>query len=85
MSTEVCLHKEGYLMMYSDDDEVHLDLITEEHYKKIEAVWENLNLDQYSIAFEEEPLYRWFTQTRCVEPWPYNGVKILGTICVVRC
>lgn len=72
-----CEAKEGYLMMYTDSDEVHLDLITKDHYDRIEA-------DEVAFG-EEEPLYRWFTQTHCIEPWPYDGVKILGTICVVRC
>jgi len=87
---EKCKAKEGYLLMYQDTDEIHLDLITEEHYKKIDAALGNGNFnnrkpDEDEVAFGEEPLYRWFTQTHCVEPWPYDGVKILGTICVVRC
>lgn len=80
---EKCEAKEGYLLMYQDSDEIHLDLITEEHYKKIDAALGKPDEDE--VAFGEEPLYRWFTQTHCVDPWPYGEVKILGTISVVRC
>lgn len=75
--------KEGYLLLYNDTDETHADLISEEHYKKIDAVLGST--DENDIAFGEEPLHSWFTQTHCVASWPYDGIKILGTICVARC
>lgn len=83
MSTKDCLHEEGYLMLYSETDEIHVDLITEEHYKKIIGTTEADS--ECEVAFGTEPLYRWFTQTHCIDPWPYNKVKILGTTHVVRC
>ncbi|OGU60447.1 MAG: hypothetical protein A2V66_01815 [Ignavibacteria bacterium RBG_13_36_8] len=82
---------EGYLLLYSDDDEVHVDLISEEHYKRIDealSIEKNARLTLYDdpceVAFRTEPLKRWFTQTYCTDPWPYDKVKILGTISIPR-
>ncbi len=77
---ETCPYKEGYLLIYSESsDEIHANLISEDHYNNI------LNLIDDSDAMEEEafkvePLFGWFSQTQCNEPWPYTNVKILGTI-----
>ena len=72
----------GYLLLYSDTDEIHADLISEEHYKEIES--EHGTDTEQDVAFKRKPLKRWFTQTRCIEPWPYSEDKILGTICIVN-
>jgi hypothetical protein len=104
-----CKHKSGYLRMYtSGGDEMHADLISEEHYKKIKEVWDDapdvknayLNGESFEeeykkwpewerrldeAAFETDALFTWFTQTGCVNPWPYTNVKILGTVQVWCC
>jgi len=78
--------KEGYLLVYgSDGDEVHVNLITEEHYRKIIAAMEVSQQKASEAAWETEPVQSWFTQTYCVEPWPYNGVHVLGTVSVCCC
>lgn len=82
---------EGYLLMWGEDgDEVHADLITKEHYDRIVAateekidIWKAMD-NASRVAFETDSIARWFTQTYCHEPWPYNGIKILGTISVAR-
>lgn len=75
-----CYHKEGYLLIYaSDGDEIHADLICEEHYNSIMSVFDNPD-EADKAAFNSDPLHRWFSQTMCNEPWPYINVKILGTV-----
>jgi len=75
-----CIYKEGYLLMYgSDSDEIHLNLISETHYDKIVAALDDPDKSM-RMAFETDPLYSWFSQTQCNEPYPYNNVKILGTV-----
>ena len=72
-----CEYKEGYLLMYSSDsDEIHLNLISKEHYDKIVADPD----ESQDVAFETDSLHTWFSQTQCKEPYPYNDVKILGTV-----
>lgn len=74
---------EGYLLLYSEGgDEIHADLISKEHYDKI--VSKTSPEDFEDEAFAKEPLFSWFSQTMCNEPWPYNGIKILGTVHVWR-
>ena len=74
-----CKHSEGYLLLYSESDEIHADLICEEHYKNvIKELDDPDKLDEE--AFNPNPLHRWFSQTMCNEPWPYGDVKILGTV-----
>jgi len=36
------------------------------------------------IAFESDHIQTWFIQTYCLIPWPYNDIKILGTISIPR-
>ena len=75
---EKCNYTEGYLLLYaSDGDEIHANLISEEHYKRILS---KDTPDNDEEAFSTEPLYSWFSQTMCNEPWPYRDVKILGTV-----
>jgi len=83
--------KSGYLLIYgSDGDEVHVDLITEEHYNKIVsalAIGKSKDVRAAleaaeKAAFETGAIQTWFTQTYCNEPWPYNDIKILGTVSV---
>ena len=77
--------KEGYLLIYDESgDEVHVNLISKEHYEKIKAALET-GKDGAEEAWATDCLHRWFTQTRCFEPWPYGNVKILGTISVAYC
>jgi hypothetical protein len=74
---------EGYLLMWEESgDEIHLDLITPEDYKKFDEAISSKDIDPNSIAYE--PIIHWFTQTRCTEPWPFGDCKILGTICIAR-
>ena len=82
----------GYLLIHKGSDEVHVDLITEEHYNKIAAVLKMADMSnpKHQILIEEaawntKPIQSWFTQTYCEEPWPYNGVAIMGTISIPRC
>jgi len=77
---EQCNEKEGYLLMYAHGgDEIHIDLISAEHYNKI--INDNTNEDDIDeVAFAQDPLHYWFSQTMCYEDWPYKNVKILGTI-----
>ena len=83
--------REGYFLVYSSDgDEVHVDLISKEHYDRIKAVydnWKSYKDDEAlgEVAWGTEPIETWFTQTRCAEPWPYNDVKVLGTVSVCCC
>lgn len=76
--------REGYFLIYQDTDETHVNLITEAHYKRIVAQLGGSG-GILEVAFSEEPIERWFTQTHCKEPWPYNDVKVLGTVCVPCC
>lgn len=70
--------KEGYLLLYSESsDEIHADLICEEHYNDI---LESADEEMEEKAFSREPLESWFSQTMCNEPWPYRNVRILGTV-----
>lgn len=80
-----CLHKEGYLLIYSEGgDEIHADLISEDHYKRIVANFdiakEEIADKVDEVAFGTDPLFFWFSQTICNEPWPYSNTKILGTV-----
>ena len=83
---------EGYLLIWGEDgDEVHINLITKEHYDRIvTAMNEKTNpawkaqANAEHEAWKTDPITRWFTQTYCNEPWPYEGTKILGTISVTR-
>lgn len=77
---EQCTEKEGYLLMYSSDgDEIHISLITEEHYNEIlKHINDPEKMDE--MAFTTDTLYDWFSQTQCNESWPYKNVSILGTI-----
>lgn len=76
---EKCNHKEGYLLMYRDTDEIHEDLISEEHYNSIVNALDDAD-EADEAAFNTDPLHSWFSQTMCHEPWPYKDVKILGTV-----
>lgn len=78
---------EGYLLIYSESgDEVHIDLITEEHYNKIVNTFKHgPEMDIEDVAFEDEPVQKWSIQTFCDAPWPYNDVKILGTVSPPQC
>jgi len=76
-----CNEKEGYLLMYgSDSDEIHISLITKEHYETIMAEFDNGEDAVDKAALEVDSLYDWFSQTMCNEDWPYKNVKILGTV-----
>ncbi len=75
----------GYLLIYNDTaDEIHIDLISKEHYDKIKAAIDDPDKSM-EAAFETNALRSWFSQTQCNEPYPYNDVKILGTIHVWCC
>lgn len=84
--------EEGYLLTWGEGgDEVHADLITKEHYDRIaEAMHEKTDpewkaqANASEEAFKIDPLHTWWTQTYCEIPWPYNEIKILGTISVAR-
>jgi len=70
---------EGYLLIYTDTDEIHVNLISEDHYNRImDKFPDEDKVDE--TAFETEPLHSWFSQTMCNEDWPYKNVKILGTV-----
>lgn len=77
---ETCLEKEGYLLIYSESsDEIHMNLISLEHYENIlGAINDSYKMEKE--AFKVDPLHSWFSQRQCNEPWPYENVKILGTI-----
>ena len=78
--------KTGYLLIYgSDGDEVHINLITEEHYNKIVSAMDISQQAADEVAWGIDPLQRWLTQTYCKEPWPYNDIQILGTVSVCCC
>ena len=89
--------KEGYLLLHSESDEIHADFITKEHYEKIvsalgssdpEKTQEQFikaQINSEEAAWGTEPIQGWFTQTNCREPWPFNDMKILGTISIPRC
>jgi hypothetical protein len=81
---EKCNYSEGYLLIYSDTDEIHADLICEEHYKQIVNVLDDADKTS-DAAFNPDPLHSWFSQTMCNEPWPYVDVKILGTVHIWCC
>jgi len=67
---------EGYLLLWDESgDEIHIDLISPEDFKKFDKADRN-NLHEITY----KPLIHWFTQTWCNEPWPFNNCKILGTI-----
>ena len=75
-----CTEKEGYLLMYSSDgDEIHISLVSQEHY---DAILKEINFpdEMDRVAFETDSLHDWFSQTQCNEDWPFKNVKILGTI-----
>jgi hypothetical protein len=79
--------KEGYLLVYGESgDEVHVDLITKEFYNAIVEIigdWEAV----MELTFDDnnfKPVFSWFTQTFCIEKWPYNNVRILGTVSIAR-
>lgn len=72
------MYKEGYLLIYSESDEIHANLISEEHYKSIIKETDPDRMEEE--AFNRDPLDSWFSQTMCHEPWPYADVKILGTV-----
>ena len=82
--------REGYLLIYIEsNDEVHMNLITEEHYNRIIDAQKNGSCDDMvRLINEEEPIERFWMQTFCssvIEPdlvWPYNDTKILGTVCL---
>lgn len=87
--------KSGYLLIYpSDSDEVHINLITKDHYDTIVTALNNYGedprnpqlMDELSkAAWSTDPIKRWYTQTECNEPWPYNNYTILGTVSVTMC
>lgn len=80
---EKCNHSEGYLLIYSEGgDEIHADLICKSHYESIISETDPEKMEEE--AFNPDPLYWWFSQTMCHEPWPYSDVKILGTVHVWR-
>lgn len=75
---------EGYLVMYEESgDEIHTALVTEEHFLRIKNA--NGSEEEDKAFLGTTPLHRWFTQTHCFEPWPYNDIKILGTACIAMC
>ena len=82
---EQCKEKEGYLLIYADGgDEIHINLIDQDHYNHIMSKWPTDASDTSDAvdeaAFSRETLYDWFSQTMCNENWPYKNVKILGTV-----
>jgi len=85
--------REGYLLMWPEShDEVHIDLISQrqyDQYLELAKGW-----DQDPVAAKQRcreyldsitPMERWFTMYACQEPWPYNDVVILGTLCFDMC
>jgi len=80
--------KEGYLLVYGESgDEVHANLITKEFYDAIVEIlgdWEAV----MELTFDDEngfdPIFSWSTQTFFTQEWPYNNVKILGTVSIAR-
>jgi len=83
--------KEGYILTWGETDEVHANLITKEHYDKIVAAMLEKTDPEYKTldnateeALKTDSLHSWWTQTYCIEPRPYNGIKILGTISIAR-
>ena len=89
--------REGYLLLYfSDGDETHANLISKEHYDRIIEAQRNCPPGEYPREMEDaawgtEPIERFMIQTYCSSAieachnWPYNNVKILGTVSVPCC
>jgi len=80
--------EEGYLLIYSEQDEVHTDLIPKEFYDIITKAIEAEDGTVEDIAFDEASykarIHCWKIQTFCTDSWPYNDTKILGTISIPR-
>ena len=76
--------KEGYLLIYSEQDEVHADLIPKELYDKIDSNEGKEEEIAFNDASFEARIHSWHTQTFCTDTWPYNDTKILGTISIPR-
>ncbi len=97
---ENILNDKVYLVTYSETDEIHMNLCTEEDYNKAcdlidktysenkRVDWSKVmesfyDIDEKGNVIKDKWIKKTFTQTGCVEDWPFKDYNISGMIHVI--